>query len=184
MADSVEENVYSLRFETKGMDGQLNFTAYAMDSSGNFASRSFFRSRVRKEENNSYLFEIFLVALISIVIIGAIATIVWKVRKKDEIEEEDLLKIKEVFNHFQLGTRKKDMDCYSILGVSRKATRSEIKRKYRELAQVHHPDKNRDMGPLYAETIGMEMRKLNTAKAILMDPAKRSIYDKMLDSVT
>jgi hypothetical protein len=73
---------------------------------------------------------------------------------------------------------------YDILKIEKGASANSIKKAYRKRAILFHPDKNRDMGPLYAETIGMEMRKLNTAKAILLDPAKRSIYDKMLDSVT
>jgi len=73
---------------------------------------------------------------------------------------------------------------YEILKTDKNTSSNGIKKAYRKRALLFHPDKNRDMGPLYAETIGMEMRKLNTAKAILMDPAKRSIYDKMLDSVT
>jgi hypothetical protein len=72
---------------------------------------------------------------------------------------------------------------YEILKLPITATSNDIKKAYRKRAILYHPDKNRDMGPLYAETIGLEMRKLNTAKAILLDQGKRSIYDRMLDSV-
>jgi hypothetical protein len=72
---------------------------------------------------------------------------------------------------------------YEILKLDISASSNDIKKAYRKRAILFHPDKNRDMGPLYAETIGMEMRKLNTAKAILLDPAKRSIYDRLLRSV-
>ncbi|MGA1848814.1 MAG: DnaJ domain-containing protein [Thermoplasmatota archaeon] len=73
---------------------------------------------------------------------------------------------------------------YEILRVQRDASSIDIRKAYRRRALLFHPDKNRDMGPLYAETIGREMRKINTAKDILLDTAKRSIYDRMLDSVS
>jgi len=75
-------------------------------------------------------------------------------------------------------------DFYEILKVNRDASSMDIRKAYRRRAVLFHPDKNRDMGPLYAETIGREMRKINTAKDVLLDPAKRSVYDRMLDSVS
>lgn len=34
-----------------------------------------------------------------------------------------------------------DLDCYRLLGVKQEATVDEIKRAFRKLALVHHPDK-------------------------------------------
>ena len=35
-------------------------------------------------------------------------------------------------------------DFYKILGISKRATKNEIKKAYRRLAKEMHPDKNRD----------------------------------------
>ncbi|MFW3146208.1 MAG: DnaJ domain-containing protein [Thermoplasmatota archaeon] len=71
-------------------------------------------------------------------------------------------------------------DLYQVLKVERNVSSREIRKAYRKRALLFHPDKNRDMGPLYADTIGREMIKLNKAKEILLDPARRSLYDEML----
>ncbi len=71
---------------------------------------------------------------------------------------------------------------YEILKIEITASSIEVHKAYRKRAVLFHPDKNREMGPRYAETIGREMRKINTAKDILRDPAKRSVYDRMLNA--
>lgn len=62
-------------------------------------------------------------------------------------------------------------DYYEILGVSKHADASEIKRAYRKLAVRFHPDKNPD--PLAADTF----REITEAYEILGDVASRSNYD-------
>jgi curved DNA-binding protein CbpA len=68
------------------------------------------------------------------------------------------------------------MDYYQILGVTYSATQHEIKRAYRRLAVLYHPDKNRDPA---AENI---FKSINEAYDVLSDPAKKSIYDLRLQS--
>ena len=63
------------------------------------------------------------------------------------------------------------MDYYQTLGVTYTASHDEIKRAYRRLAVLYHPDKNRDPA---AESI---FKKINEAYDVLGDPAKKSKYD-------
>ena len=63
------------------------------------------------------------------------------------------------------------MTYYDILGVTRSATASEIKRAYRKLAVRYHPDKNPDPA---AEQL---FKLINEAYEVLGDPPKRSRYD-------
>ncbi len=68
------------------------------------------------------------------------------------------------------------MDYYQILGVTYSASQQEIKRAYRKLAVMYHPDKNRDPA---AENI---FKKINEAYDILSDPLKKSRYDQRFQS--
>ena len=63
-------------------------------------------------------------------------------------------------------------DYYNILGVSRSASESEIKKAYRKLALKFHPDKNKSPG---AEE---KFKQVAEAYDILSDPEKKSTYDK------
>ena len=65
------------------------------------------------------------------------------------------------------------MDYYEILGVSRNATKIEIKKAYRKLAMKYHPDKN--PGDEEAEEM---FKKINEAYQVLSDDEKRAIYDR------
>jgi curved DNA-binding protein CbpA len=67
-----------------------------------------------------------------------------------------------------------DHNHYALLGVRSDASAPEIRRAYRRLARLHHPDVNpRPDGP---ERFG----ELAHAYAILNDPAKRARYDQTL----
>jgi hypothetical protein len=69
------------------------------------------------------------------------------------------------------------MDYYQILGVSHSASHDEIKRAYRRLAVLYHPDKNRDPD---AENI---FKNINEAYDVLGDPTKKTKYDRRFQSV-
>ncbi|XP_053600125.1 dnaJ homolog subfamily A member 2-like [Plodia interpunctella] len=63
-----------------------------------------------------------------------------------------------------------DNKLYEILGVSRNASESEIKRSYHKLAKEFHPDKN--------PAAGDKFKEISYAYEVLSDPKKRTIYDK------
>ena len=66
-------------------------------------------------------------------------------------------------------------DPYEVLGVSREATESEIKKAYRKLALKHHPDKqSTEEGRRQASEV---FAKISNAYEILSDPQQRQEYD-------
>ncbi|MFN2491131.1 MAG: DnaJ C-terminal domain-containing protein [Actinomycetota bacterium] len=67
-----------------------------------------------------------------------------------------------------------DKDFYKVLGVSKDATKDDIKRAYRKLAQKHHPDANK--GDAQAEA---RFKEISEAHAILSHDDKRREYDQM-----
>jgi ferredoxin len=66
-------------------------------------------------------------------------------------------------------------DYYTILGVSRDASRNQIKRAYRKAALRYHPDRNRSAG---AEDM---FKEINMAYTILIDEQSRLSYDSELE---
>jgi len=64
-------------------------------------------------------------------------------------------------------------DYYSVLGVGRGASESDIKRAYRGLARKYHPDVAEDKHA--AES---KFKEINEAYEILSDPHKRRQYDR------
>jgi hypothetical protein len=62
-------------------------------------------------------------------------------------------------------------DYYAVLGVSRRATHAELKRAYRNLARVLHPDKCRDARATEA------MAVVTSAHSTLTTPTLRAAYD-------
>src|ERR1039458_6891148 len=65
-------------------------------------------------------------------------------------------------------------DYYEILGVPRTATAEEIKKAFRRLARVYHPDvaKNKVAGEA-------KFKELNEAYEVLSDAEKRRKYDQL-----
>ncbi|KAJ3328847.1 DnaJ sub C member 3 [Gonapodya sp. JEL0774] len=71
----------------------------------------------------------------------------------------------------------KRRDYYKILGVERSASKKEIKKAYRKLAQKYHPDKNDDAVGAAREAIERKMQDINAAHEVLSDDELRQRYD-------
>eukprot|EP01018_Ginkgo_biloba_P030481 Gb_00502 [translate_table: standard] len=65
-----------------------------------------------------------------------------------------------------------ETDYYAVLGVSRNASKSEIKSAYRKLARQYHPDVNKEPA---AEK---KFKEISNAYEVLSDDEKRPLYDK------
>lgn len=59
---------------------------------------------------------------------------------------------------------------YDVLGISPNATQEEIKKAYKKLALMHHPDKDGSDGEKFKE--------ISQAFQVLGDPRKRQLYDE------
>lgn len=65
-------------------------------------------------------------------------------------------------------------DYYGILGVAKSATPAEIKKAFRKLARMHHPDVAADKA-----TAEEKFKEINEAYEVLSDPEKRKKYDTL-----
>jgi curved DNA-binding protein len=65
-------------------------------------------------------------------------------------------------------------DYYDILGVTRNASDTEIKKAYRKLAMQYHPDRN----PGKQKWANEKFKEINEAYGVLGDPQKRRQYDQ------
>ncbi len=64
-------------------------------------------------------------------------------------------------------------DLYDVLGVSRTASKDEIKKAYRRLAKKYHPDVN--PGDKQSEE---KFKEATAAAEVLSDPKRRALYDE------
>ncbi|MBF0357787.1 MAG: DnaJ domain-containing protein [Magnetococcales bacterium] len=64
-------------------------------------------------------------------------------------------------------------DFYKAIGLEQSATQDDIKKKFRKLAQQHHPDVNKSPGS------EARFKEISEAYDVLGDPKKRSEYDQL-----
>ncbi|KAK3313823.1 hypothetical protein B0H66DRAFT_363019 [Apodospora peruviana] len=94
----------------------------------------------------------------------------WKSIQELEPEDRDIAKeIRKAELELKKAQRK---DYYKILGIEKTADDNQIKKAYRKLAIVHHPDKN--PGDATAEA---RFKDISEAYETLSDPQKRARYD-------
>lgn len=67
-------------------------------------------------------------------------------------------------------------DYYTILGVSRNASNDEIKKAFRRLAMLYHPDRN----PSNSVEAGEQFKDINEAYEVLSNNEQRQRYDRMI----
>lgn len=65
------------------------------------------------------------------------------------------------------------VDYYNILKVNRNASEDDLKKAYRRLAMIWHPDKN----PINKPEAEAKFKRISEAYDVLSDPRKRQIYD-------
>eukprot|EP01105_Mastigella_eilhardi_P013265 TRINITY_DN3013_c0_g1_i1.p1 TRINITY_DN3013_c0_g1~~TRINITY_DN3013_c0_g1_i1.p1 ORF type:complete len:370 (-),score=82.94 TRINITY_DN3013_c0_g1_i1:94-1203(-) len=65
-------------------------------------------------------------------------------------------------------------DYYAILGVSRNADETELKKAYRKLALKWHPDRNKG-----SKESTEKFKEIGEAYDVLSDPDKRAVYDQL-----
>ncbi|GAE91139.1 chaperone protein DnaJ [Gracilibacillus boraciitolerans JCM 21714] len=63
-------------------------------------------------------------------------------------------------------------DYYEILGISKDASKDEIKKAYRKLARKYHPDVNKEEGT------DQKFKEVKEAYEVLGNEQKRSQYDQ------
>ena len=65
-------------------------------------------------------------------------------------------------------------DYYAVLGVPRDASEDDIKKAFRKLARLYHPDVAKDK-----KTAEAKFKEINEAYEVLGDPEKRRKYDRL-----
>ena len=73
------------------------------------------------------------------------------------------------FNHSMMNNSIDNNKFYDILNINKNASPIDIKKAYRKLAVIHHPDKGGDPE---------KFKEITKAFEILSDPKKKEIYDK------
>jgi DnaJ family protein C protein 9 len=71
-----------------------------------------------------------------------------------------------------------DVDLYSVLSAGRDAKVEEIKKAYRRLALIYHPDKHASATEDVRDSASHKFQQIGFAYAVLSDEKRRSRYDR------
>lgn len=69
-------------------------------------------------------------------------------------------------------------DYYEVLGVSKNATPDELKRAYRKLSMMHHPDRQAGKSDAEKKEAEEKFKECSEAYSVLSDKEKRANYDR------
>ena len=81
-----------------------------------------------------------------------------------QLSESDHQQIRAMFG---LSKQSKMDDYYAVLGISKNATKEEIKKAYRNASKKHHPDRVHHLGDEFKKIAEQKMQKINEAYAAL-----------------
>jgi hypothetical protein len=171
MGESTYRNVFDLPA------GKISCRIYAVDGSENIAYSDVFEIESPPGEFDYSWIIISLTMAAILILLGVSGLLLLIIRKRREREStpEEIRTLKSIFNSFGISASREETDCYEILGVKKRASEKEIRRSYRRLAGIRHPDR---LGN--GEVRSEEMVRLNCAKEILLDKEKRRIHDLYL----
>lgn len=147
--------------------------------------------RLKDQRNLSDNLLLILIALfILLIMIISISFILIRRRKRGRSVEEfyiledppyDPPRIENDEDDFEIEYFDGSPNFYQLLEVPDNATSGEIKRSYRKLAAMYHPDRMAARGEeMELDEIADLMRDINEAKAVLLDPLRRQMYDMSL----
>jgi len=71
-----------------------------------------------------------------------------------------------------------DVDLYTVLSLTSSATPDEIKKAYRKLALIHHPDKHATASETAKADASLKFQQVGFAFSVLSDAKRRERYDK------
>lgn len=72
-----------------------------------------------------------------------------------------------------------DVDLYAVLNLTRDATSEAIKKSYRRLALLYHPDKHTASSEQVKADASTKFQQVGFAYAVLSDEKRKTRYDKL-----